>query len=131
MTNYDMSKAPGRTYKYYTGTPLFEFGHGLSLTTFAMYCVQTATKLTISCVLQNTGELDGDEVVMAFHSVGSTIRAKVDHPVPIKSLVDFERVRVVAGGKRTVVFKFTEDALLIVNKDGKKVLYPGERSLIF
>ena len=25
-----MSKAPGRTYKYYTGEPLFAFGHGLS-----------------------------------------------------------------------------------------------------
>ena len=25
-----MSKTPGRTYKYYTGEPLFAFGHGLS-----------------------------------------------------------------------------------------------------
>eukprot|EP00730_Choanoeca_flexa_P014520 TRINITY_DN6379_c0_g2_i1.p1 TRINITY_DN6379_c0_g2~~TRINITY_DN6379_c0_g2_i1.p1 ORF type:complete len:321 (+),score=74.32 TRINITY_DN6379_c0_g2_i1:121-1083(+) len=30
MTNYDMSKAPGRTYRYYTGSPLYPFGHGLS-----------------------------------------------------------------------------------------------------
>jgi beta-glucosidase len=36
MANFDMSKAPGRTYKYYSGAPLFPFGHGLSLTTFAL-----------------------------------------------------------------------------------------------
>merc|ERR1712232_91861 len=27
--SFDMAKAPGRTYKYYTGRPLFPFGHGL------------------------------------------------------------------------------------------------------
>ena len=26
---------PGRSYRYYTGKPLFEFGTGLSLTNFA------------------------------------------------------------------------------------------------
>ena len=36
--NYDMAKAPGRTYKYYRGTALFPFGFGLSLTEFAMEC---------------------------------------------------------------------------------------------
>ena len=33
---FDMSMrdSPGRTYKFYTGTPVFEFGQGLSYTTF-------------------------------------------------------------------------------------------------
>lgn len=39
MTNLNMrpdkkSDYPGRTYKFYTGTPVFEFGYGLSYTTF-------------------------------------------------------------------------------------------------
>ena len=38
MANYDMAKPPGRTYRYYTGKPLWDFGTGLSLTTFAMHC---------------------------------------------------------------------------------------------
>ena len=29
--SFDMSKAPGRSYKYYTGTPLFPFGDSLIL----------------------------------------------------------------------------------------------------
>ena len=39
MSNYDMSAWPGRTYKYYAArTPLYEFGHGLSLTNFSLHC---------------------------------------------------------------------------------------------
>ena len=33
--NMSMRDPPGRTYKFYTGTPVFEFGHGLSYTTFS------------------------------------------------------------------------------------------------
>merc|ERR1711865_712671 len=38
MTNYHMALPPGRTYKYYTGMPLFPFGHGLSYTSFSLEC---------------------------------------------------------------------------------------------
>eukprot|EP00854_Cymbomonas_tetramitiformis_P007005 gene7005-8352_t len=34
MTEMELDFASGRTYRYYTGKPLFQFGHGLSLTTF-------------------------------------------------------------------------------------------------
>ncbi len=29
------STSPGRTYKFYTGQPIFEFGYGLSYTNFS------------------------------------------------------------------------------------------------
>ncbi len=29
-----LNKYPGRTYKHYIGTPVFEFGHGLSYSKF-------------------------------------------------------------------------------------------------
>jgi hypothetical protein len=32
----DISTAPGRTYRFYTGTPVFPFGHGLSYTNFSL-----------------------------------------------------------------------------------------------
>merc|ERR1711959_658798 len=60
MTNYDMSKSPGRTYKYYTGKPLFEFGHGLSLTNFTVTCAQESG-LSFSCKVKNVGKLAGDD----------------------------------------------------------------------
>jgi len=130
MTNYDMSKAPGRTYKYYKSStgPLFEFGHGLSLTTFDITC--SAKDLSFSCDVKNTGKLAGDEVLMVYHAAGDAIRSQVDHPVPIKSLVNFERVQANAGETVTASFKLDNEDLMLVNKKGEKVLYKGERTII-
>ena len=90
MTNYDMAKPPGRTYKYYTGEPLWPFGMGLSYTSFELSCSSTSSStsstlgggaasppgdeqqelpLTVSCDVKNTGSVDGDEVVMVYHKV--------------------------------------------------------------
>ena len=48
MTNYDMAKPPGRTYKYYTGEPLWPFGMGLSYTSFDLSCSSTTSSSTTS-----------------------------------------------------------------------------------
>merc|ERR1711920_901546 len=78
-----------------------------------------------------TGEREGDEVVMAYHSAGEAIRSKVDHPVPIKSLIAFQRTRLPSGGHTMLNFDLMENAVKMVNKDGDKVLYEGERTIIF
>ena len=132
----------GRTYKYYTGKALFEFGHGLSLSTFELECaskvvpaeaVQHAASSAhkYSCTVSNTGGMAGDEVVQVYHSAGAAIRSAAMHPVPIKSLVAFDRVRIAKGGKAEVAFDLSEDAFMLVNKAGVKTLYKGERTLIF
>ena len=80
--------------------------------------------------------MEGDEVVLAFHSASDAIRSAVagsplPHPVPIKSLIGFERVTVAAGGSARVSFSFGVEELLLVNAEGDKTLYKGERFLIF
>eukprot|EP01116_Phalansterium_solitarium_P015449 TRINITY_DN3413_c0_g2_i1.p2 TRINITY_DN3413_c0_g2~~TRINITY_DN3413_c0_g2_i1.p2 ORF type:complete len:747 (-),score=307.36 TRINITY_DN3413_c0_g2_i1:314-2554(-) len=129
MTNFNMSIAPGRTYRYYQGTPLFAFGTGLSLTTFTHSV--SSNNYTFTVTVQNTGSLDGDEVVMVYHSAGPDIRAKVDHPVPFKSLVAFERVRVAAGAAEKLLFSLDSSVLALTNLDGQRVIYPGTHQLIF
>ena len=89
----------GRTYKYFTGEPLFPFGYGLSYTTFS-YSAPRLSKGTalpsdtvmISLKLKNTGNHDGDEVVQVYAK-----RPQNSNMQPLKSLVAFKRVSLKKG----------------------------------
>jgi hypothetical protein len=136
MTNYDMAKPPGRTYRYYTGSPLFAFGSGLSLTTFALDCTAKhvgtgAVWSTIACTVHNTGTRSGDEVLLVYHSAGDDVRAAAKHPVPLRSLVDFARVGPVAAGKgANVSFNVTGHTMMLVDENGERRLYQGRHTIV-
>lgn len=142
-TAYAMSHAPGRSYRYYTGTPLFQFGEGLSLTTFSLACTPAALltlksanrMIDVTCTVTNTGAVVGDEVVFVYHAVGDSIRQQASklHPVPLKQLVEFSRV----GGlepqaSTTTSFSLNAStALSLTTADGTSKVYPGDHTLIF
>lgn len=141
---YDsVSAPPGRSYRYYTGTPLFSFGEGLSLTTFSHSCTceeplsmhthLIANDVSCTCTLHNTGKMAGDEVIMVFDSLSSDIRATIGkaHPVPIKRLVAFDRSTVTTGESVTVRFSIPQASLAITTANGSKKLYPGVHNLVF
>jgi beta-glucosidase len=102
--DYDLRK--GRTYLYYSGVPLYPFGHGLSYTTFAYSNLRIEAEAIaprdtaqVSVQVQNTGNRAGDEVVQlyvrdAFASV----------PRPLKELRGFSRVHLAPGESKTVSF---------------------------
>jgi beta-glucosidase len=131
LTNYDMSLSPGRTYRYYENEPLYPFGHGLSYTDFELDCKKGEGM--VDCEIANTGDVDGDEVVFVYHSVGNEIRKEkqVLHPIPIKSLVDFDRISLKAGEKGDMTFKIDNSTFETINEDGEKVVYEGQHNLIF
>jgi beta-glucosidase len=84
--------------------PLFEFGHGLTYTTFAYgEPVVTTTDergvVTIALPVTNTGELPGTEIVQLYVSHDASA---VDRPV--RELRGFARVTLAAGETRTAVF---------------------------
>ena len=95
----------GRTYRYFSGTPLYEFGYGLSYTTF--HCshltspanVKTDENIRVSVDVTNTGSLDGDEVVELYVQLPD---AQV--PVPRHALQGFKRLFLKAGENKTVDF---------------------------
>jgi hypothetical protein len=52
----------------------------------------------------------------------------VDHPVPLRQLVAFERVSLDVGEAATVTFAIGTDQLTLTNNDGDRVRPPTERS---
>eukprot|EP01047_Picozoa_sp_COSAG01_P003232 COSAG01_NODE_94_length_26962_cov_9.110933_16_plen_405_part_00 len=139
--DFSLSKPPGRTYKYFTGTPLFSFGSGLSYSHFKITCGQAPPPapppqgeklaLIISCNVGISGGAEsGDEVLMLFHSVGVAIRKAAAHPVPIKTLVDFRRVSI--GGTtatKTVQFSVGPQQLGLVDDSGATQLVAGTHNI--
>jgi beta-glucosidase len=102
--DYDLRK--GRTYLYYSGTPLYPFGHGLSYTSFAYSGLrvypdvigpQDAATLTVE--VKNTGTRAGDEVVQLY---ARDPFASV--PRPRQELRGFLRIHLEAGQAQTVSF---------------------------
>ena len=135
MQDMSYTSGQGRSYRYYTGKPLFSFGDGLSYTTFSHNAIAmltpNTTDLHFSCNVTNTGARTGDEVVQVYHKAGDVIRAKATHPVPLKKLIEFERVRLDAGASTTVQFTVPVKRLALTNSDGDYELYAGDHIIIF
>lgn len=120
---YDMTN---RTYRYFTGTPLYPFGYGLSYTTFAYsdltMPVKTAagSEVTVTVTVTNTGKLSGDEVVQLYLT-----DEKASTPRPILQLEGFKRVYLEAGESRRVEFKLRPEQFSMINDKNRRVIEPG------
>jgi beta-glucosidase len=103
ILDYDIIKA-NRTYLYYTGDPLYSFGHGLSYTTFRYSDLRLDRSqvgphgaVEVSVRVTNTGRRAGDEVVQLY-THQRTSRDKQ----PVQQLRGFDRVHLNAGQTKTV-----------------------------
>lgn len=121
--NYDMA---GRTYRYFTGEPLWPFGFGLSYTTFAYSDLKVPEKLvageplTLSVKVTNTGKVAGEEVVQLYLS-----DEKASTPRPVRQLEGFERISLKAGESRVVSFTLEPRQLSLINNKDQRVIEPG------
>jgi beta-glucosidase len=102
FTDYAMK---GRTYRYFTGEPLYPFGYGLSYTTFAYRNLHVPTKIkrgqpvTVSVEVENTGSMAGEEVAELYVGMPGG-----QWPIPIRSLAGFQRVSLKPHEHRTLQF---------------------------
>ena len=108
----------GRTYRYFTGTPLYPFGYGLSYTTFGYKNFRTSAErftaagtVGVSVDVTNTGAKAGDEVVQLYVSHPSS---KV--PRAIKDLRGYRRVTLQPGETRTIRFSIPAASLAYWNE---------------
>ena len=97
---------PGRTLWYFTKPVSYEFGYGLSYTTFeysdftiSKSSITPDDKITISVNVKNTGNYDGDEVVQIYMT---TPDSPASLQRPIKRLKGFKRVTIPRGQTRLV-----------------------------
>jgi beta-D-xylosidase 4 len=139
---------PGRSYKFYTGQAVFEFGYGLSYTTFSyswyndsmtsIFSIESLmknnydeSKLLVRLFrvnVTNTGEMSGDDAVLAF--VTPPKLSIHDQTPPIKKLFGFERVHLDVNQTTEIFFPLTVQPLLTITHDGSKWLEPGSYHII-
>jgi beta-glucosidase len=107
--------------------PKFEFGYGLSYTTFKYSNLQMSSKkmksneqIEVSVDITNTGKYDGEEIVQLYlhDKVGSIVR-------PVKELKDFRKLMLKAGEYQTVKFVINAEKLSFFNQQLEWVAEPG------
>jgi len=120
----------GRTYRYFTGTPLWPFGYGLSYTTFQYSGLALPTApikgglpLHASVTVTNSGKRAGDEVVQLYLSFPDVSGA------PIRALRGFKRVHLAPGASETVAFDLSPRDLSMVTDDGDIIVPAGKFSV--
>jgi beta-glucosidase len=120
---YDMKE---RTYRYFSGEPLWPFGYGLSYTNFGYSDlkipeqIMAGDPLTVSVKVTNTGKRSGDEVVQLYLT-----DEKASTPRPIRQLEGFERVTLHPGESKVVEFTLAPRQLSMINAQNNRVIEPG------
>ena len=125
--DYAMSN---RTYRYFTGQPLYPFGYGLSYTRFSYSdlklsgkAIQAGQPLTVEADVKNTGSRQGDEVAelyLTYHQLRGA---------PVRALKGFNRVHLAPGDTAHLRFTLSPRDLSIVNESGDRVISAGTYQL--
>ncbi|GGA03628.1 glycoside hydrolase family 3 protein [Dyella caseinilytica] len=120
----------GRTYRYFTGTPLYPFGYGLSYTHFAYSDLklsasrlQAGESLQATVTVRNDGKRAGDEVVQVYLDAPDMPSA------PRHALAGFRRVHLAAGESRSLRFELTPRLLSQVDAQGGRAVEAGHYQL--
>lgn len=112
--------SPGRTYMYYTGTPSFAFGHGLSYTDFRFSdlkldrsSVGASDTIEATATVTNTGNVAGAATPQLYVT---TPFAAPSAERPAKRLLAFDRVVVEPGKSATVHFSAPASQLAFLDE---------------
>lgn len=130
IQTYYNYKFTSKWFPYATGksTPLYEFGYGLSYTTFDYSPVRLSNKemnangsIQASIDVTNTGKRAGSEVVQLYirDCYSSVTR-------PLKELKGYQKISLNPGEKKTVTFEITNEDLKFYDENMQYTVEPGE-----
>jgi len=123
---------PNTSYIDLSVDPKYEFGYGLSYSTFLYSDLQISQKKMsidekneVSLTVTNTGKYAGEEIVQLYlrDIVGSLVR-------PLKELKDFRKISLKAGESKTITFKIDKEKLSFYNQQLQWVAEPGDFDLM-
>lgn len=112
--------------------PKYEFGYGLSYTSFQYSNLQMSKKkikaseqIEVAVTINNSGKYDGEDIVQLYlrDKVGSIVR-------PMKELKDFQKINLKAGESRTIKFIINKEKLSFFNQQLQWVAEPGDFELM-
>ncbi|MBL7111703.1 MAG: glycoside hydrolase family 3 C-terminal domain-containing protein [Bacteroidales bacterium] len=103
FSDYNMDN---RTYRYFTGKPLYPFGYGLSYTTFEYGQpviekseINGSEPVIVKVNVTNTGDLAGDEVVQLYIRDDESLVTR-----PLREMKGFKRIHLETGESAEVEF---------------------------
>ncbi|KAA6460939.1 beta-glucosidase [Acidobacteria bacterium AB60] len=130
LPNFEDYGMANRTYRYFSGKPLYPFGYGLSYTKFSYgevslpeQNVAAGHPLTAEVTVTNSGKLAGDEVVQLYLKFPQVKGA------PRIALRGFKRIHLDPGASEKVQFDLGPRDLGIVTEDGNPIIAQGDYTI--
>jgi beta-glucosidase len=127
LPDFEDYSMKNRTYRYFTGQPLYPFGYGLSYSKFeydnlklSSPVLQAGDPLTIELDVKNLSKKAGDDVLELYLNFPNVAGA------PRVALRGFTRIHVDAGEQRHVKLSMAPRDLSYVNESGDRLVAPGD-----
>jgi beta-glucosidase len=127
LPNFEDYGMANRTYRYFSGKPLYPFGYGLSYTTFKYSDLSVPTQAVAAgqpvdadVTVTNAGQVAGDETVQVYLKFPDVKGA------PRVALRGFQRIHLESGASQKVHFELKNRDLGIVTEDGNPIIAPGD-----
>ena len=127
LPDFDDYTMSNRTYRYFTGEPLYPFGYGLSYSKFEYSNLkfsspelQAGEPLTVEVDVKNASKQSGDEVAELYLTFPKLPGA------PLRALRGFTRVHLDAGEQKHVKLTLSRRDLSYVNEGGDRLVAAGD-----
>jgi beta-glucosidase len=130
LPNFEDYGMANRTYRYFSGKPLYPFGYGLSYTKFSYSDLSVPPQPTAAgqpvaadVTVTNAGQVAGDEVVQLYLTFPAVKGA------PHIALRGFQRIHLEPGTSQKVHFDLKPRDLEMVTEDGNPIIAQGDYTI--